>query len=66
MKKSTKKQPAKREEKCYCPYCEVELILEAAPFCSACQVTIVRCTSCLTVLKDKDAKTCHKCGATLE
>jgi len=66
MKNNTKKQPAKREGNCYCPYCEEELILVNAPFCTACRLAIVRCTTCLTVLKDEDAKTCHKCGTPLE
>jgi len=64
--KSMKKKPAKKEVECRCPYCEEDLILVGAPFCSACKMVIVRCTMCLTAITDKDAKTCPRCGEPLQ
>jgi len=65
-KENMKKKPAKKGEECFCPYCEEELILEGAPFCAACKLIVIRCTKCLTVVTDKEAKTCPRCGEPLE
>ncbi len=66
-KESMKKKPAKAKGgKCFCPYCEEELIRVGAPFCAACKMVIIRCTTCLTAVTDKDAKTCPKCGEPLK
>ena len=47
---------------CVCPYCEVEIIEEPAPFCRICSVEFIRCSQCGMLVMDKTAVVCSRCG----
>lgn len=50
--------------KCSCPYCDVELVAAAVPYCRHCKVTLRYCEKCQTAVA-KDATACPKCGGQL-
>ncbi len=60
-----KKEKKAKEERCLCPYCEVELTVTRFPFCQACGVAIRHCVKCHLTVLDKKAKNCPKCGEPL-
>jgi len=51
--------------RCVCPYCDVELIVEEAPFCQVCKLTFIRCASCGAVILEEKAAKCTSCGKPL-
>ncbi len=63
MKKSVKGKTTKLA-KCVCPYCEVEITPKEAAVCQVCNVELLRCPACLTIVA-KDAATCPHCGRRL-
>jgi hypothetical protein len=50
---------------CTCPYCDVEVVVEDAPFCQICKVSFGRCPKCGALIMEKTAIQCHSCGTTL-
>lgn len=60
-----KKAKKAKEERCLCPYCEVELIEAHFPFCQACGATVRYCVKCHITVLDKEAESCPKCGEPL-
>lgn len=66
MKKNTiaKKKPVK-EQKCFCPYCDEEIILSDAPWCQACKIVFLRCDTCGITVLERGVTICPLCGATL-
>lgn len=66
MKKNTKakKQPAK-EAKCFCPYCDEEIMLAGSPLCQVCGIAFLRCNKCGITVLEKGSTTCPECGEPL-
>lgn len=60
-----KKEKKAKQERCLCPYCEVELTIAHLPFCRDCGVVFRRCAKCHITVLDKKAKDCPKCGEPL-
>jgi len=63
-KKTEKGKIVKKQEgKCYCPYCEEELLLDCMSpiFCKPCQIEFVACRNCGELFNIK-TKTCPQCG----
>jgi len=60
-----REKKAKKEERCLCPYCEVELVVASCPFCEVCGAVLSYCVSCQTTVLDKEATKCPKCGEPL-
>jgi len=56
----------KKQERCLCPYCEVELVVASCPFCEACGSVFSYCVSCQTTVLDKKVTKCPKCGEPLK
>ena len=61
-----KKEKSAKKERCFCPYCEEELIAAESPLCQLCKVTFYRCSACHVVLLDKKATICPECGAPIK
>jgi len=61
-----KTKQSKKQERCLCPYCEVELVVASCPFCEACGSIFSYCVSCQTTVLDKKAAKCPKCGEPLK
>jgi nitrogen fixation NifU-like protein len=62
---SEKAAEPKKEEKCYCPYCDGPIEEVAGDFCRRCQIEFVECPHCGALTK-KGEETCLKCGAEVE
>ena len=63
MKRS--EEPKSKEKKCFCPYCEEELIISVLPYCQPCAVTLRYCMRCqIAVVRELEA--CPQCGGKLE
>ena len=55
----------KKEGKHTCPYCDGEIQAAKLPICTPCDVTLLYCTVCDTVV-ERDAEVCPQCGGKLE
>jgi hypothetical protein len=53
------------EKRCFCPYCEEEIIFSGLPYCQPCSVTLRYCSTC-QIAVPRDAEVCPKCGGKLE
>ena len=58
-------EPRKKERKCFCPYCEEELVISALPYCQPCGVTLRYCINCQIAVV-REATVCPQCGGELE
>ncbi len=59
---------AEREEKkgrCFCPYCDAEIIIANFPYCQVCRITIFYCPKCRKPLP-RDNRVCPHCGAEIK
>jgi len=63
MKKN--EEPESKRTKCFCPYCDEELVLPLPPYCQPCRVTLRYCMSCHIAVK-REATVCPQCGGKLE
>jgi hypothetical protein len=61
-----KEKKAEKQEKCFCPYCEEELIVASFPYCKPCGIVFSRCLKCNITVLDKDAVICPNCGEPLK
>ena len=59
MKRS--EEPKEKERKCFCPYCEEELVISGLPYCQPCGVTLRYCIKCQIVV-EREAEVCPQCG----
>ncbi len=59
------KEPISVEKKCFCPYCEEEIMLAMLPYCQPCGVTLHYCRSC-QIAVPREAEVCPQCGGKLE
>jgi hypothetical protein len=59
------KKPKEKEGRCFCPYCDEELLTSPAPYCQPCQVELRYCLKC-NIVVERTAKVCPQCGQTLE
>lgn len=64
MKVNKSKEP-KGKNKCFCPYCEEELVISPPPYCQVCKVTLRYCTRCQIVVT-REAAVCPQCGGKVE
>ncbi len=55
-----KRKPEK--ERCFCPYCDAEIMKLDLPICQACAVTIFYCPKCRKPLP-REKRVCPHCGA---
>jgi len=58
-------EPREKEGKCFCPYCEEELVMAALPYCQPCDVTLRYCINCQIAVA-REAEVCPQCGGKLE
>ena len=63
MKES--KEPKEMARRCFCPYCEEEVVMEVLPFCKPCTVTLRYCRHC-QIAVPRQAEVCPQCGGKLE
>ena len=63
MKRS--EEPKEKQKKCFCPYCEEELIISLLPYCQPCVVTLRYCIRCQIAVV-REATVCPRCGGELE
>ena len=63
MKRS--EEPKGKERKCFCPYCEEEIVISKLPYCQPCGVTLRYCAKCQIAVA-KEAEVCPQCGGELE
>ena len=63
MKRS--EESKEKERKCFCPYCEEELVISALPYCQPCGVTLRYCVRCQIAVV-RAARVCPQCGGELE
>ena len=63
MKRS--EEPKEKPRKCFCPYCEEEMVISALPYCQPCGMTLRYCVSCQIVVA-REAEVCPQCGGKLE
>ncbi|MDP2730946.1 MAG: hypothetical protein Q8O55_10760 [Dehalococcoidales bacterium] len=54
-----------QEMRCFCPYCDEELMSANLPFCQMCKVTIIYCSECEKPLP-RDKKVCIYCGTEIK
>ena len=62
MKKS--KESESKVVRCFCPYCEKELVISTLPYCQACAITIFYWPECQKPLP-RDNEVCPHCGANI-
>lgn len=55
------KQRGEGAETCTCPYCDTEIVVEEAVFCTGCKTVIVECVHCGEPVR-QDAEECPHCG----
>ena len=60
MKRS--EEPKKR---CFCPYCEGEVLVTELPYCQPCGVALRYCVKC-QIAAPREAEVCPQCGGKLE
>jgi predicted amidophosphoribosyltransferase len=53
------------KERCFCPYCDVEIISADFPFCQVCRITIFYCPECRRPLP-RENRICPHCGAEIK
>jgi len=58
-------EPKEKERRCFCPYCDEELVISPAPYCQPCHIELRYCLRC-NIVVEKTAKVCPQCGQTLE
>ncbi|MBE0415751.1 MAG: hypothetical protein IBX36_04325 [Dehalococcoidia bacterium] len=58
-----REEPTK--SRCFCPYCQEELLFERLPYCQPCRVVLRYCLRCQIVVERK-AKVCPQCHEPLE
>jgi hypothetical protein len=63
MKKT--KEPKEKKGRCFCPYCEEEVVISVMPYCQPCDVTLRYCARCQIAVV-KEAEACPQCGGELE
>jgi len=63
MKRSEKAK--EKEERCFCPYCEGEIVMAAFPYCQPCGVVLRYCVKCQIAVV-REATVCPQCGGELE
>jgi hypothetical protein len=63
MKES--KESKEMVRKCFCPYCDEEIILAELPYCQPCGVTLRYCRHC-QIAVPREAEVCPQCGGKLE
>ena len=61
---NSSKEPENKVRKCFCPYCEEELAISAAPYCKPCGMTLRHCIQCQRTVA-RDAEVCPHCGGEL-
>ncbi len=61
--KGSEEQKSK-EGRCFCPYCEEELVIFALPYCQPCGVTLRYCIRCQIAVV-REATVCPQCGGEL-
>ena len=63
--KPKRENPGKEVQRkcCVCPYCDVEIIEEPAPFCKICSVEFLRCPECGMLIVERTAVVCSRCGS---
>jgi hypothetical protein len=57
--------PKEKERRCFCPYCEEEIVWETFPFCQPCSVTLRYCVRCQIAVV-REAMVCPQCGGEIE
>jgi RNA polymerase subunit RPABC4/transcription elongation factor Spt4 len=60
-----KKEKKAVEKRCFCPYCDEEIIFSVLPYCQPCGVTLRYCSTC-QIAVPRDAEVCPECGGKLE
>ena len=60
-----KEKKIEKQERCLCPYCEVELVVASCPFSEACGAVLSYCIRCQMTVLDREATKCPKCGEPL-
>jgi hypothetical protein len=63
MKKTEK--PKEKAGRCFCPYCEEELVISAMPYCQPCGVSLRYCIKCQIAVV-RGAEVCPQCRGKLE
>ena len=58
-------EPKEKQKRCFCPYCEEEIVMAALPYCQPCNVTLRYCTRC-EIAVEREAEVCPQCGGELE
>ena len=51
--------------RCFCPYCDTEIIMAKFPYCQVCRVTIFYCPECRKPLP-RENRVCPHCGAEIK
>jgi hypothetical protein len=54
-----------KRKRCFCPYCEEELVISGLPYCQPCGVVLHYCTNCQIAVV-REAEVCPQCGGKLE
>ncbi len=52
-------------KRCFCPYCDEEIAISAAPYCQPCIVTLHYCAVC-QIAVPREVTVCPQCGGELE
>ena len=52
------------KERCFCPYCDEEIMKADLPFCQVCGVEVFYCPECRKPLP-RDKRECPHCGAAI-
>ncbi len=63
MKRS--EEPKEKERRCFCPYCEEEILTAGFLYCQPCGVTLRYCIKCQIAVV-REATVCPQCGGELE
>ena len=60
-----REEPEEKQKRCFCPYCEEEIITSALPYCQPCGITLRYCPNCQIAVV-REAGVCPQCGGKLE
>ena len=63
MKRS--EEPKEKQGRCFCPYCEKELVISNLPYCQPCGMTLRYCTKCQIAVV-REATVCPRCGGEIQ
>jgi len=62
---SRSEKTREKEGRCFCPYCEEQVVIAESPFCQPCGLLLRYCIKCQVAVV-REATVCPECGGELE